>query len=151
MPTDHEPPRKTAAEILAMEDTPTDDVYVKEWDTKVQVRGLTKRQQLDIADRSRVDGQIDESMSQGFIFQQGTIDPHFEEEEIAPLFEKNAGAVDTVIGRILELSGMKPEANRGKEARFPAGLGLPVPVQSGAGSSQDGSGVVDGAEYPDQR
>jgi hypothetical protein len=105
-PKDHQKPRKTAAEILATEDTKTKDVYVEEWDTFVTVRGLTKRQQLDIRTASMVNGEPDAEKSQQGLWLEGVTAPKFEEHQLPLLFEKNAGAVDTVLKEVLILSGM---------------------------------------------
>lgn len=119
MPTDRQPKRLTAAEILALPDTPTEEVYVPEWDTIVTVRGLTKRQQIDIRNASIVDGEPDLEKSQQGLWLEGVVDPKFEQTQIAQLFEKNAGAVDTVLKKVLTLSGMQPEDLKKKEAEFP--------------------------------
>lgn len=115
---DHKAPRKTAAEILALEDTRTDEVHVPEWGTDVKVRGLTKRQQLAIREASIVEDEVDAEKSQLGMWREGVVEPVFEEQQLPLLFEKNAGAVDRVLKRILELSGMKPEALKAKEADF---------------------------------
>lgn len=120
-PQDHLPKRKTAAEILALNDTRTDEVYVAAWDTTLKVTGLTKRQQLDIQKASMVDGVSDEGKAQEQMWLEAVLEPHFEAHEIPALFEKSSEAVDTVIKRILELSGMKPEALKDKEAAFRKG------------------------------
>lgn len=149
MTQDHLPPRKTAADILAIEDTPPKEVYVEEWDTFVTIRGLTKRQQIDIRQRSLVDGEPDPEKSQQGMWIEGVVDPKFTEDQLPLLFEKNAGAIDTVLTELLVLSGMKPGANATKEAAFRQGPGSPVPVQFGAVAGTDDAGVTDGGEAAD--
>lgn len=105
-PQDHKPKRLSAAEILALEDTKTEEVYVPEWDTVVVVRGLTKRQQLDIRTASMVGGEPDAEKSQQGLWLEGVVEPKFEEHQLPLLFEKSAGAVDAVLKRVLILSGM---------------------------------------------
>lgn len=100
--------RKTAEEILAAQDTRTDEVFVEEWDTHVKVQGLTKKQQLDIRTASMVDGEPDAEKSQTGMWLEGVVEPKFSEAQLPLLLQKNAGAVDRVLTRILELSGMKP-------------------------------------------
>lgn len=119
-------PRKTAADILAIDDTPTLDIFVAEWDTEVTVRGLTKRQQVDIRTRALRDGEPDPEMTQRFMWLEGVVNPVFTEEQLGPLFEKNAGAVDQVLNAILRLSGMDQEALKRREAAFRPGTGPKV-------------------------
>lgn len=118
MATAADPTRKTAEEILATVDTRKDEVPVPEWDTSIQVIGLTKRQQLDIRTRSLVEGETDEEKVQMFMWLEGVVEPKFTEDQLPGLFEKNAGPVDRVLKRILELSGMKPEDLKAKGSEF---------------------------------
>jgi hypothetical protein len=104
--------------ILAKADTPEDRVEVPEWGGFVVVRGLTKRQQIDIRRASMRDGVVDPEESQRRIWQEGVVDPRFPDEALGPLFDKNAGAVDRVMSRILELSGMNESAVRDREKTF---------------------------------
>lgn len=119
MPTGTDKPaRKSAEEILSMVDTRTDEVFVSEWDTNVKVIGLTKRQQLDIRNRSLVEGEADEEKVQQWMWLEGVVEPKFSEDQLPQLFEKNAGAIDKVLKRVLELSGMKPEDLKAKGSEF---------------------------------
>ena len=140
MPDQH----KTADELLALADTRTEEVWIEEWGTFVTVTGLTKRQQMDIRNRSIVDGELSEDLSQQYLILEGITSPRFTEAQLPALLEKSAAAVDTALKRVLELSGMKPEDLKKKEARFPAGTGPTVPVRTGEIAPQDGSGVAVG-------
>lgn len=111
----------TAEAILGAADTQTDDVLVPEWGGKVKVIGLTKRQQVDIRRASMVAGDVDQEKVQQGIWLQGVIEPRFSEDQLGPLFDKNAGVVDRVIARILALSGMEDDSVKKKEATFPPG------------------------------
>lgn len=122
--------RLTAAEILALNDVREDEVFVPEWDTTVTVVGLTKQQQIEINARSKVNGETDEEKAQQYMWMDGVKEPAFAEDQLPQLFQKNAGAVDRVLKRILELSGMKPEDLSGKEAAFPSGKRPSVPVRT---------------------
>jgi hypothetical protein len=113
--------RKTVEEILAIKDTRTRDVFIPDWDTAVTVTGLTKRQQLDIRKAAMVDGEVDNDKVQAGVFQQGVVDPKFTEDQMALVFEKNAGPVDNIITAILELSGMKEGDLAKKEGEFRQG------------------------------
>lgn len=118
---DQSPRIKSVDEILAIADTPEAVVHVKEWDTDIKVRGLTKRQQIDIRQRAMRDGEVDPEWVQRYMWLEGVVEPKFSDEQIGQLFEKNAGAVDTVLTRLLELSGMDPEAIKKREATFRKG------------------------------
>lgn len=144
-----ETPRKTAEEILALDDTVTDEVWVDEWQTFVKVRGLTKNQQVEVRKRSLVEGEADEEKAQANLFLEGVIEPQFTEDQMARVFEKNAGAVDTILKRVLALSGMAPEDLKKKEARFPDGQRPPVPVHTGPDTPQNGTGVAPREASPD--
>lgn len=113
--------RKTAEEILALKDTTTSEVYVREWDTLVTVIGLTKKQQVDIRKAAIVDGEVDVEKTQAGVFLQGVVEPRFQEEHLPALFDKNAGAIDTILTAIMGLSGMSEGAVSKKEAEFPEG------------------------------
>jgi hypothetical protein len=116
--TPAQPERMTAEAILALNDTKTDDLFVEEWGTSIKVQGLTKKQQLDVRERSLVNGEVSAEKSQGFLFLEGVVEPRFSEDQLGPLFDKNAGVIDKILGRVLELSGMKPEDIRKKEGEF---------------------------------
>jgi hypothetical protein len=113
-----QPERMTAEAILALNDTKTDDLFIEEWGTTLKVQGLTKKQQLDVRERSLVNGEVSAEKSQGFLFLEGVVEPRFSEDQLVPLFEKNAGVIDRILGRVLELSGMKAEDIRKKEGEF---------------------------------
>lgn len=116
-----EPVILTVEAILAAADTPEDTVSVPEWGGAVRVRGLTKHQQQDIRVRATVNGSVDEERSQQLLWTEGVIEPRFTEDQMFALFEKQAGAVDRVLKRLLELSGMTEEAVTNKEAAFRQG------------------------------
>lgn len=121
MATDRKHRKLTAVEILALDDVRKEALYIDEWDTEITVIGLTKKQQLDIRERSLVEGEPDAEKSQSYMWLEGVLEPKFTEDQLPALFEKNAGAIDRVLTRVLELSGMKPEdVTKQKEAKFPA-------------------------------
>lgn len=107
-------------DILAAPDTTEEIVDVPEWKGAVKVRGLTKQQQVDIRNRAMVNGAVDEMRAQMFLWLEGVVEPVFEEHQFAALWQKNAGAVDRVLKRVLVLSGMAEGALKAAEARFPS-------------------------------
>lgn len=111
-------PMLTAEAILGAADTPEEVLPVPEWGGSVRIRGLTKRQQVDARARSMVNGEVDVAESQMVLWMEGVIEPRFTREQMAALFEKNAGAVDRVLKRLLVLSGMDDGAVKEKERQF---------------------------------
>lgn len=112
--------KKTADDILAISDIKTDTIFVEAWETEVTVTGLTKRQQIDIRNSALIEGEPDYALVQQGMFREGVLEPRFTDEQAARVFEKSADAVDTVLKRVLELSGMKPEDVKRKGAEFPS-------------------------------
>lgn len=117
-----EPPvrYKSIEEIVAIEDTPTQDVWVPAWETYFKVKGLTKNQQLEIRKAATVRGEIDEDAVQRGMLFAAVLEPKIEEHQMGQLWEKQAGAIDKVLKVVLQLSGMQPEDVKAKEARFPS-------------------------------
>lgn len=108
----------TFDEILKADDTQTKLIDVPEWGGQVKIQGLTKAQQLDIRKRSLVDGEVDEELSQGFLFQEGVLEPHIPLERLPELMQKQAGVIDRILTEVLRLSGMRPEQMKEAEKSF---------------------------------
>lgn len=110
-------------DILAANDAVEEDVEMPEWgpNGRVRVKGLTKRQQVDIRRAAMVAGEVDPEKVQMGIWQQGVIEPRFPDEALGPLFDKSAGPVDRVLAVILRLSGMEDDSVKKKEATFRPG------------------------------
>ena len=113
--------------ILSAPDTPEEVLFIKQWNGSVKIKGLTKRQQVDIRNRAMREGpEPDPEWVQRYMWLEAVIEPRFTEEQLGALFEKNAGAVDHVLSRVLFLSGMDQEAIKRREATFPPGTVRPV-------------------------
>jgi len=105
--------RGTIEDILAATDVREKEIDVPEWGVSVLVRGLTKRQQLEVRKQSQLkNGQTDESQVELHLFMAGVVEPQFQPQHFAALMEKSSGAIDRVNKEITELSGMgsTPEA-----------------------------------------
>lgn len=104
--------RLTVGDILAADDITTEEVEVPEWGGTVTIQGFTKarQQQLRKMATDPRTGQLDNEKLEMQIFIYGVIDPKFEPVQATELKEKSAGALDTVITRILAISGMTRES-----------------------------------------
>ena len=112
--TDQELPIGTLEQILSAKDTNEDFVNVPEWGCKVKVKGLTKADQVRLRKQSTRAGKVDESKLEGLVLVNGMVEPKITPDRVDALFEKSSGAVDRVLLRIFELSGMTD--NQGEEA-----------------------------------
>ncbi len=113
-------------DILAAPDTPEEVIEVPEWKGAVRVRGLTKAQQVDIRERGTINGQVSEQHVQMYLWMEGVLEPKVEEHQFAQLWQKNAGAVDRVLKRVLELSGMAEDTVKKAEIQFRPAPGTKV-------------------------
>lgn len=107
----------TAAEILAADDLPTEDVEVPEWGGTVRVRALTG------AERDALEASVVEQkgrktktnlkdfraklVARSVVNEAGQL--AFSESDIRALSQKNAGALDRVASVASKLSGMSEE------------------------------------------
>jgi hypothetical protein len=97
---------KSRAEILALDDRPTEQMFVPEWDTDLTLRGLTLAQLTAISDRAKRDGETDGLRATVFTFIEGVVEPRFDVGDYDALRNKAAGVVNRVANRIMALSGM---------------------------------------------
>lgn len=107
------------AGILALDDAKEAWVEVPEWNCKVKVKSLSKAEQI-YARRGAADGKggIDESRLEGLLLVSGIVEPKFTKDHIAQLFEKNATALDRILGEIMGVSGMTQETVVQADADF---------------------------------
>lgn len=97
--------------ILASVDVRENELDVPEWGCSLLVRGLTKRQQLEVRKNSTLaNGETDQSQVELHLFMAGVVEPQFRPEHLARLFDKSAGAIDRVNKEITDLSGMTESA-----------------------------------------
>lgn len=107
----------TVADILAVKDITTEDVYVHEWNGIVTIQAFTKarQQELRLMATNPKTGQIDSQKLELQLFIHGVIDPKFEPVQATELLQKNAGAIDRVLKRLLDISGMTEDSVREAE------------------------------------
>lgn len=97
---------KSRAEILALDDRPTETMTVPEWDTELVLRGLTLAQLTNISERAKRDGETDGLRATVFTLIEGVVEPRFDVGDYDALRNKSAGVVNRVSSRIMALSGM---------------------------------------------
>ena len=139
--------RGTIEGILASVDVREKELDVPEWGVSLLVRGLTKRQQLDVRKKSQLaNGETDQNQVELHLFMAGVVEPQFQPQHFAALMEKSSGAIDRVNQEITNLSGMGSTSEAVEEAV----LGFQeVPEraesdEAGDGSGQDTSGTPNG-------
>jgi hypothetical protein len=104
--------RLSVADILAANDIREEDVEVPEWGGSVRIRGFTKQRQQELRQMATdpKNGQVDAGRLELQIFIHGVIDPQFAPIQMTELRGKSAGAIDRVLQRIMDISGMTREA-----------------------------------------
>jgi hypothetical protein len=125
-------------DILASVDVREKEVDVPEWGCSLLVRGLTKRQQLEVRKNSQLaNGETDQSQVELHLFMAGVVEPQFEPKHFGRLMDKSAGAIDRVNKEITDLSGMSETAVEDAKLGFPDESGPQEPDASSNGSGED--------------
>lgn len=123
-PEDEEPENKkllTFEEIVEVDDTSEETVYVKEWGGFVVIKGITKsefdylrRQARSKANRGRSNQVIERE-----ILMAGMVQPRLTVERYNILMEKSAGAILRLTSKVMDKSGLSDLAEDKREQRFP--------------------------------
>ncbi len=101
----------TVEQVLAAPDIKEEVFFVEAWNGNLRLRALNKGQQHRIRQRSMGrDGQIDQNKVEMLMFIEGVVEPKFSEEHAGALRNKSAGAFDSVLVKIGELSGVTAAA-----------------------------------------
>jgi hypothetical protein len=128
-PTDTNGTAPPASKILTVEDILTAPdiqerlVEVPEWGGAVKIRSFTKHRQIELRQKALVGNEVDSERMELLMFVEGVVEPQFGPEHIDLLKGKSASAMDRVLGAILELGGMTPEAQNEMERDFRQGSG----------------------------
>lgn len=128
---DVKPEKSLRDKILQSDDIETDIVTVKEWgNVKIKVASLNVKERGKVREAARTSVNPDGTLA---VFDADELEvaavvagakdpktnqPIFKKEDAVLLLKKNAGVVDQVATRILELSGMTPEAGELRKRRF---------------------------------
>lgn len=111
-----------AEEILSAADLEEKIVEVPQWGGAVKIRGLTKAQQQHIRRAAMVGDSIDTDRLEMLMFIHCVVEPKFTEGQYDALRQKSAGAIDTVLNAIFELSGFTGAAFAQAEKTFRPGV-----------------------------
>lgn len=106
------------ASILSADDSSEEWVDVPAWKMRVKIRSLSKADQLRARKKSTHKGVVDEAKLEGLLLVYGTVEPKFSEDHIDTLFSKQAVAVDTILTRIMQVSGNTDDTDAEAEATF---------------------------------
>lgn len=111
-------PEATLDQLLAVPDSNTEWIAIPEWGYKVQVKGLSKADQIKARKQASVRGKVDETKLEGLVFVYGMVTPKVTPDQLDRLYEKSSGVVDRILGAILRLSGMDGFVDEEAEADF---------------------------------
>lgn len=98
-------------EILNLEnikdipDVPVKEIEIPEWNAKIQVKGLTKKMQVELARISTDEGK-DAFDYQKALLKASVINPVLDDDAIDKLYEKDASVIDKVFIEIADLNGI---------------------------------------------
>tara|TARA_R100001510_G_C7620728_1_gene181693 strand:+ start:510 stop:851 length:342 start_codon:yes stop_codon:yes gene_type:complete len=84
---------------------PVKDIVIPEWKTKVKVKGLTKKMQVELARISTADDS-DAFDYQKALLKASVIEPQLDDEAIDMLYEKDATVIDKLFVEIADLNGV---------------------------------------------
>jgi len=96
--------------ILAIDDREIHSVDVPEWKCSVKVQPLTKAQEHAIRKRATRGNKVDEQLVEGLYFVHGVVEPKFTPDQVNRIMEKNSSAVNKVLLKIMDISGISEEA-----------------------------------------
>mgnify|MGYP005996599291 FL=1 len=98
-------------EILNLEnikdipDVPVKEIEIPEWNAKIQVKGLTKKMQVELARISTDEGK-DAFDYQKALLKASVINPVLDDDAIDKLYEKDASVIDKVFIERADLNGI---------------------------------------------
>ena len=108
----------TIEQILAAPDIGTKLLYVPEWSCNIKIRGISKREQVDIRKQAQRGNVVDAALLEGLMFIAGVEEPQFSKEHYGQLMLKASGVVDRVLKEILSLSGLDQDDLEGVKISF---------------------------------
>lgn len=91
--------------IKDIPDVPVKEIEIPEWNAKIQVKGLTKKMQVELARISTDEGK-DAFDYQKALLKASVINPVLDDDAIDKLYEKDANVIDKVFIEIADLNGI---------------------------------------------
>lgn len=93
-------------DIKNLPDVPIKEIEIPEWETKVKVKGLTKKAQVDLA---RISNTGDAFDYQKELLKQSVVEPKLDDEAIELLYDKDATVIDKLFVEIANINGIGNE------------------------------------------
>lgn len=93
-------------DIKNLPDVPVKEIEIPEWETKVEVKGLTKKAQIELA---RISNTGDAFDYQKELLKQSVVKPTLDDEAIEILYNKDATVIDKLFIEIANLNGIGSE------------------------------------------
>lgn len=112
----------TFEEIAAIDDLAEEKFYVSAWKCSVLLKGVTKREfdHMRISSKSRSARGRSNEVLEREIVKFGLVQPRIvTDAQYNILMERSAGAIVSILNRIVEKSGLDTEAEKKRERRFP--------------------------------
>lgn len=94
--------------IKNIPDVPVKEIEIPEWKAKIQVKGLTKKMQVELARISTDEGK-DAFDYQKALLKASVINPKLDDDALDNLYEKDAIVIDRIFVEIADLNGIGGE------------------------------------------
>lgn len=108
-------------DILSADDLGEEKFYVKEWNSVIIIRGLSKGEfdhMRKVSKTKAARGRSQEIVEREIVLA-GVVQPTITARDYVLLQEKNAGALVRIMNAITDKSGMTDDSEKKREARFP--------------------------------
>jgi hypothetical protein len=102
-------------DIKKLPDVPIKEIEIPAWKTKVKVKGLTKKAQVELA---RIASKGDAFDYQKELLKQSIIEPELDDEAVELLYEKDATVIDSLFVEIADLNGIGNEVQSALAEEF---------------------------------
>jgi hypothetical protein len=108
-------------QILDSDDLGQEKFYVKEWDSVILIRGLSKTEfdhMRKVSKTKAARGRSQDIIEREIVLA-GVVQPVITARDYVRLQDKNAGALVRIMNAITEKSGMTDDSEKKREGRFP--------------------------------
>ena len=96
-------------ELNNIPDVPVKDIEIPEWNAKIQVQGLTKAKQVELA-RISTDDEKDAFDYQKALLKASVINHELDDDAIDKLYQKDAKIIDRIFIEISDINGIVLDA-----------------------------------------
>tara|TARA_R110002020_G_scaffold55503_5_gene153935 strand:+ start:198 stop:539 length:342 start_codon:yes stop_codon:yes gene_type:complete len=91
--------------IDKLPNVPIQEIVIEEWNTKVKIKGLTKKMQVELARISTAEDK-DAFDYQKALLKASVIEPQLDDKAIELLYEKDATVIDNLFLSIADMNGV---------------------------------------------